>query len=142
MKFAPGLWVVGILGIVSMGVLFAFDPAQHGFYPACYWKRWTGLNCAGCGGLRATHHMLHGRVGLAFRHNPLLVAAIPAGLGWLAWKIVRRRSAHTGVERGVEVASAKSPAGFAWVVWAAMALCVYTILRNIPIPALSWLSPP
>lgn len=134
MRAVHGLWLALFLGIAALAVLYAFDPREHGFYPSCYWKRWTGLNCAGCGCLRATHHLLHGEVALAFRHNPLWVLSIPPALAWGAWIAFRRRS--SSLERPPILRRS-----FSWVGWCAGVLILYTILRNIP--ALSpWLSPP
>ena len=83
------------LGVVSVIVLFSFDPAQNSFYPRCTIKQLTGLDCPGCGGLRATHQLLHGQVLAAFRLNPLFVTLAPLAAAWLAWagvQIFRRRT--------------------------------------------------
>lgn len=81
------LWLLlPLLGLLpALAVVYAFDPAQHGFYPRCLLHDWTGLQCSGCGSLRALHHLLHGHVGVAFASNALLVAWMPA----LAWETVR-----------------------------------------------------
>ena len=87
------------LGVVFVGglivALFLFDPAAGGLYPICMFHRLTGLQCPGCGGLRATHQLLHGHVVRAFHLNPFFVAAlIPAGLflsaRWLVFRIQNR----------------------------------------------------
>lgn len=83
--WAP-LAIAGILG----GVVFAFNPAVHSFYPRCLFREWTGWQCPGCGGLRAAHLLLHGRVGEAFAMNPFLLACGPLFvIGW-GWRAVRR----------------------------------------------------
>lgn len=71
------------LGIGLAVLLFAFNPAQHGFYPACLLHKLTGLQCPGCGSLRAAHELLHGNLAAAFRLNPLFVAALPFLAAWL-----------------------------------------------------------
>ena len=91
-------WAVTLFVVfcaVSLVVLFSFDPAQHSFYPRCTLKQLTGLDCPGCGGLRATHQLLHGHVLTAFRLNPLLVALAPFAGAWLMWAALqglRRRA--------------------------------------------------
>lgn len=111
--------VVGALALAAaLAVLFFFDPASHAFYPQCMFKRLTGWDCPGCGGLRATHQLLHGHVGAAFALNPLPFLLAPAGLWWLAaqrrgWKI------PTWLHRGETL--------LAFVA----ALLVFTILRNV-----------
>ncbi len=69
--------VLGIVGLAGVIVLFCFDPALSGFYPVCLFHRITGLQCPGCGGLRALHQLLHGHVAAAFHFNPLVVLALP-----------------------------------------------------------------
>ena len=61
-----------------LAVLYGFNPEAHGFYPRCPLFALTGLQCAGCGTLRALHCMLHGEFSRAFAFNPLLVVAGPA----------------------------------------------------------------
>jgi hypothetical protein len=82
------LWI-GVLSTATLVlVLFFFDPSRSGFYPLCYFHRVTGLLCPGCGGLRATHQLLHGHILEALRLNAFLVlvllpAACFIGLRWL-----------------------------------------------------------
>src|SRR5258706_9192566 len=79
-----GLLCAG-LAILGAGVLFWFDPAQHAFYPVCAFHRVTGLQCPGCGSLRALHQLLHGRFAAAFHFNAVLVCSLP----FLAWFALR-----------------------------------------------------
>lgn len=85
------LTAVALLALFLAGALWWWNPAIEGPFPPCplYWL--TGLQCAGCGVLRATHQLLHGNVGAAFALNPLYVVAIPlapvAAVLW--WKGVR-----------------------------------------------------
>lgn len=62
------------LVVISAGawVVYTYPPAEHSFYPRCVFKTATGLDCPGCGGTRAAHALLHGRVAEAFRFNPIL----------------------------------------------------------------------
>ena len=132
MAWAAVLAVTAVLLVV----LFAFDPARHDFYPVCYWRSWTGLNCAGCGSLRATHHFLHGELATAFRYNPLLVLVTPllaVGLAWRCWKLLRPTSIPPRLDERPRL-------GWIWI--GVVVLVAYTILRNIPLPALAWLAPP
>jgi hypothetical protein len=75
--------------------LYYFDPATAGFYPVCALHELTGLQCPGCGGLRAVHQLTHGNLAAAWRLNPFLVALLPVGL-WLGlrqavWLLTGRR---------------------------------------------------
>lgn len=68
---------MALAAIVVSALLFRFNPSEHSFYPRCLLKMITGLDCPGCGGLRAMHQLLHGQVGAAFRLNPLLFLMLP-----------------------------------------------------------------
>lgn len=71
--------LAGLLG--AAGLLYAFNPTEYGFYPVCFFHQATGLECPGCGTLRATHQLLHGHFGAAFALNPLLFVVGPV-VGW------------------------------------------------------------
>jgi hypothetical protein len=115
----------------TAGILFFFNPVQHRFYPICYFHAITGLNCPGCGALRAMHQLLHGHVLEAARLNLFLFLCLP----YVGWRTIRF---VVGRLRGL-------PATFAIrSVWLWTFLCVaivFTILRNLPFPALAWMSP-
>jgi hypothetical protein len=73
-------WWLALAALPVLALLYWFDPAQHGFYPRCHFRALTGLDCPGCGGLRATHALLHGDLAAAWRFNALFLLALPAGL--------------------------------------------------------------
>jgi len=88
------MWACALAILVGTMVLFVFDPARHGFYPQCYFRKLTGWACPGCGGLRAAHELLHCRVGESFRLNPIVPLVGPFFLvwvGWMIWGWVRHR---------------------------------------------------
>jgi hypothetical protein len=108
---------------VLLGVLFWFNPARHGFYPTCVFHRLTGLECPGCGGLRAVHHLLHGEILTAFRFNPLVVVVLPFLVLW-------------GIRRWwcgprVPPLSHRAQARWGWVAFGV--LMVFWIVRNLPL---------
>jgi hypothetical protein len=82
----------------------------------------TGLYCAGCGGLRATHDLLVGDLAGAWAMNPLWVLLVPVLLGlWLRWLV---RALRTG---------RRAAAPPAWVaVTVAAVLVAYSVARNVP----------
>jgi hypothetical protein len=78
------LWVgAGLVALATAGmVLYLYDPTTAGFYPVCTVHRLTGLECPGCGSLRALHQLAHGNIVAAWHFNSLLIAVLPMGV-WL-----------------------------------------------------------
>src|SRR5437764_764257 len=64
-------------GVLACLILFYFPPEKTPIYPRCMLYTLTGLQCPGCGGLRAAHHLLHGHIRTAFHYNPLLFVLLP-----------------------------------------------------------------
>lgn len=77
--------------VIGAWVLYTFPPVTTAFYPQCVFKQATGLDCPGCGTTRALHAMLHGRIGEAFRFNPMLFALMIVG-GFAAPSVLRGQS--------------------------------------------------
>ena len=129
MRFA--LWLGLGASLAVLAILFLFDPAQHGFYPQCMLHQLTGLYCPGCGVLRASHELLHGRILAAFRLNALFVV----GALLIASYMGRVFHAH--------IKGAPLPTVFhvGWI-WAAVAVVIcFGVFRNLPIANLAWMRP-
>jgi len=110
------------VALIGLLVLFLFDPAQHALYPMCVFKKVTGYDCPGCGGLRAMHHLLRGDLIGAFQLNAMVIIALPLTLVWLA---IRRFNRDRR----------RSPSGkqILWMVWSiALGLVLFGIVRNLP----------
>jgi len=71
------VFILGVVAIALLAVLYCCNPERHGFYPRCPLFALTGLQCAGCGTLRALYCILHGDFVRAFTFNPILVFALP-----------------------------------------------------------------
>ncbi|MGH3497699.1 MAG: DUF2752 domain-containing protein [Nocardioidaceae bacterium] len=106
------------------------DPHQSGSYGYCPLKYLTGINCPGCGGLRAVNDLAHGQWVAAASSNLLLVVAVPVVAGlWLRWMV--RRS------RGQDAAMATlGPRALKMLVTVAL---LFMVVRNLPFGA--WLAP-
>lgn len=112
-------------------VLFCFNPSQYYFYPLCQFHAATGLACPGCGALRAAHQLLHLHPIAALRFNALLVLAAPFG----AWLAVRF-AICSWQQRPITLAGRT-----AWL-WAGLVVIIaFAVLRNLPLPQLTWLKP-
>ena len=105
------------------------DPQSGGPYPACPSRLLLGVDCPGCGGLRGTHDLLHGHVVEALDHNlllPFTLGFMAVALGLWLLPLVGRPARPLRPPR-----------------WAVVALLVvvvaFTVLRNLPVPALAWL---
>lgn len=126
-----GLWplVLGLAAILVLGLalLFVFDPSRHSFYPACVFKRLTGYDCPGCGGLRAAHAVLHGRVLEAIHLNALVVIGLPLLLVVLTLR-------HTGQRARPNANDPRVQPNPLWPWGVALGLVVaFGLLRNLPI---------
>lgn len=70
-------WGLVAAAVAVAAVYYRFNPATTYFFPKCVFYQATGLYCAGCGGQRALHQLLHGNFREAFYNNALLLLAIP-----------------------------------------------------------------
>ncbi len=117
------LWLGLAFGAGSVALLYFLNPAQHGFYPRCFFKMATGLDCPGCGGLRATHQLLHGNIREAFLLNPLFVASLPIA-GFFVLRALIERATGRKWRRLLRLTTA---------VWTcAVIVIAFGVLRNVP----------
>jgi Protein of unknown function (DUF2752) len=124
-----GLWACGGLATVGAAVLFFFNPSESSFYPVCLFHSMTGLQCPGCGSLRAMHQLLHGHLAPAFRLNALLTVSLPLA-GWFGLRWLRVRT--TTAPAPIIIRPLWLWCGFG-------VLVVFGVLRNLPLPQLAWL---
>ncbi len=120
--------LLGLAAAAAGAIVFFFNPASSGFYPACQFHRLTGLNCPGCGGTRAVYALLHGHFSTALHDNALFVTGTCFTAlrgGWWWWK--KRRG------QAVEFFPSK------FLLPLLVVTIVFTVLRNLP--AFAFLSP-
>lgn len=116
------------LGVLALAVaaclLYQNGPTGLAWLPNCKFNEFTGLHCPGCGMTRAAHATLHGRIGEAFRFNPVGMILLPLAVVGLAIEIggwVREKPLPFRLSVGVRGA---------WViVWV---IAGFWILRNLP----------
>ncbi|WP_411827973.1 DUF2752 domain-containing protein [Luteolibacter sp. AS25] len=84
------LWVsLAVLGLCFAAYMLR-ETGGAGWMPGCYFRKFTGLECPGCGMTRGTYAMLHGRFLDGFLFNPvgmilLPLAMIALGIELLGW---------------------------------------------------------
>jgi hypothetical protein len=129
--FAIAVVLLVLAALVGAALLYRFDPAQYGFYPRCQFHAMTGLQCPGCGGLRAVHALLHGHVAEAVRLNALFVAALPVALAFAGWRSLSRRRATSSPQK----------CSMAWVWIFVAAVMTFAVVRNLPGVSFAWATP-
>ncbi len=111
--------------VVIAGILWRFNPMHHAFYPRCALYVTTGLQCPGCGGLRAMHQLLHGNLRQALSLNPVAVLALP----FAAFYSVRLMLSHW---QGGTITLPFRNQPYVWAVLGGL-VAGFTIARNLPI---------
>lgn len=124
-------WMVATAALGTCVAVNLADPNEAGHYPTCPFLAVTGLQCPGCGTLRAIRALTRGDVLAAVGLNVLTVAMIPVLLwawsGWVAHARGRRTSMPTLAPRvGMAVA---------------VVIPLFWVARNIPVAPLTWLAP-
>jgi len=117
-----GWSLAGSGGAAIVAVLYVFPPEQARFFPRCAFHALTGLQCPGCGGLRASHQLLHGNFAAAWQLNPLVVLGVAGGLAWLAARMVGRLTGRDVLQ----------PMRRTWLFWAGVAgIALFAVARNL-----------
>lgn len=112
-----------VCAVAAAVVLKATDPLSVAWLPRCPVKWATGLDCPGCGLLRAAHAALCGRWAEAWSFNAFLVVSLP----YAFWLVLARIARALGREpRWLRAAERRE------VVWAYLAACaVWGVWRNL-----------
>ena len=115
--------IVGLGAVALMSCIAIRDPQTEGAYPLCMFRAITGLDCPGCGSLRALHALTGGDVGAAMDQNMLLVAVLPFLVWrWVAWV---RSSAREATTRARLTAAT-------WIYMFLGLVVAFWVVRNIP----------
>ena len=92
-----------------------------------------GLYCPGCGGTRALEYLIQGQLRAAWRYNPLFILMLPLLL-YGGFNVFR------SLVSGYPLSRINIPPVLLWLLLTVILL--FTVLRNIPAPALDFLRPP
>jgi hypothetical protein len=110
-----------LAGVLALWVLWRNEPAGQVYYPRCFLYAATGLQCPGCGILRATHALLNGQWAAAWRLNPLWVLLVP----WVGWGGI------AGVLRLLGIRAWQPWMQPRVVTWVAGLLVTFGVVRNL-----------
>ncbi|WP_036195965.1 DUF2752 domain-containing protein [Nocardioides aequoreus] len=136
-----GPLLTGGVAVAGAVALHLRDPNTRGSWGYCPVSLVLGVDCPGCGSLRAVHALTDLDVVAAASSNLMLTLAVPVALvAWVVW--LRRawrprppQGPTAWAPSGPETARRLSPA----LVWAVtgVAVVAFTVLRNLPAGA--WL---
>jgi hypothetical protein len=123
---------VAVLGIAVLAVLSHGHPSSYSWLPKCPFHLLTGMYCPGCGTTRALFYLVHGDMAAAFRYQPLFLAVLP-----IIVLLIARRLYEL-------CCNVLMPLPFELPLYRliAAAICVYFVLRNVPMDCFDWLRPP
>lgn len=140
-------WLAPTAVGVFVGLATAYtawqDPNGDGVFPQCPTRTVFGVDCPGCGGLRATHALVHGHVSQAFDHNVLVAVLLPVAVVlwaiWLVralrstWEARRERAAGDPEARPRKVRFPVTFPGGSSPAWRVLivGLIAFTVVRNI-----------
>ena len=123
---ARPLLAAGGVAVLTLA-LRLHDPHQRGSWGLCPLRALTGLDCPGCGGLRAVNDLTHGDLGAAASSNLFFVVSIPLIVAlWTAW-LWRSRQPSGSKRRPLPPGRAKMLVSIYLG-----AMVVFTIFRNTP----------
>jgi hypothetical protein len=137
---ARGPLATGAVVLAATAFVGLVDPNEPGHYPLCPTKYLTGVDCPGCGGLRATHDLVRGDVVGALDHNAAVVLLVLPGLVllWAAW-LVRSWRGEQAAPTALDRAAAWLTSRRVLLVLGILVLA-FTVARNIgAVPMLAWL---
>lgn len=123
---------VVLIAIIGGLCLYNEHPSKLAWIPSCLFHSWTGLYCPGCGTLRATHYLLNGQFDTAFRYQPLLISLLPI-LALFVGKACYENLWNTSATLPFELQ-------IYWLIL--IAVCLFFVLRNIPLDCFECLRPP
>ncbi|QJE98444.1 DUF2752 domain-containing protein [Luteolibacter luteus] len=118
----PWTWlaVAGALGFLGLRFLWTGWSTAS---PSCVIRRFTGLQCPGCGGTRCAVRLLDGDIAGAIAMNPLVVLLAALGTIWIGYGVFRE---WKGEPRPLPLLPS-------WVAWSlAIVVIGFGVVRNLP----------
>ncbi len=76
-QIAKSKYTYLIIVIVTLVLLYSFNPSNYWFWPKCPFKLITTLSCPACGIQRFLHALTNGEIQQAYHYNYYLIYALP-----------------------------------------------------------------
>lgn len=115
--------LLGVTGLASTLLVAVRDPHTSGSYGYCPFNFLTGLDCPGCGGLRAVHDLTHLELTAALSSNVLVVGLVAVlAVSYLVWLPRRWR------DRRARMIVLSPVVGYATIA----VIVAFTVWRNTP----------
>ncbi|WP_299765819.1 DUF2752 domain-containing protein [uncultured Dokdonia sp.] len=130
-----GYLLLGLLVFFVLRYYYRNDPevaSGEGIFPRCIFNLATGFHCPGCGSQRATHDLLHFRIGEALKHNIVIVL--------IAISILSKIYAFFS-KKYFPKYYYNLPHKSYFIYTSIGIVCIYWILRNIPYEPFTYLAP-
>lgn len=122
-----------IVILTIVWLYFSFDAGKNSFFPRCPFYTLTHFYCPGCGSQRSLSALLRGHILQALSYNLLFVASLPLVMySAIIYTINVFRTAP------IKQQFVYSPSFIKSCLWLVVA---FFILRNVPVPAFSFLRP-
>lgn len=130
-RVTPVLAVGAGVGLAAFA-LHLRDPHVQGSWGFCP-SALMGFACPFCGSLRAVHHLTDLDLVAAASSNLVIVVAAPFVVAlWV-------RALHRAWVGRTPLLPARVPAALVWTL--GVALLLFTVARNLPLPGVDWLAP-
>ncbi len=115
---------LGLAALPCLALIYSRNPEEPGVFPPCVFYSLTGLQCPGCGTLRALHYLMHGNLSVAFGHHPGIILVPP----FIGCTILLAQLLYVN---GKRLPSTLVHPAMMWGSLAAIA--AFGVLRNLPI---------
>jgi hypothetical protein len=122
---------VGGLAVAGVVALRLRDPHEAGSWGLCPFRALTGLDCPGCGALRAVNDLTHLDLAAAASSNLLLVVAVPVAVALWGWVLAVRW-------RGGPLPGSRQSTSLRWGMAVIVVGVGFAVARNLP--GLEWLA--
>ncbi len=115
------LWsLLFVAGAAALLTLHFFPPGQYPIYPVCPLHQSTGLDCPGCGGLRAVHQLTNGNFAAAWQLNPIVFVLFPLVAYEVCVRLFLKKARLSVLERPLLLISL------------GIVLLAFSLMRNLP----------